>query len=56
MMRKIIVLFLCLAMLFSVLPANADNFWKMYWKPGEYYVEITPEEDTQIKGIIDEAL
>ena len=56
MMRKIIVLFLCLAMLFSVLPANADNFWKMYWKPGEYHVEIAPEEDTQIKGIIDEAL
>jgi len=56
MMRKTIVLFLCLAMLLSVLSADADIFWKMYWKPGEYSVEITPKEDTQIKEIIDEAL
>jgi hypothetical protein len=55
-MKKTIVLFLCLAMLVSALPADADTYWKMYWKPGEYNVEITPGEDTQINEIIEEAV
>ena len=55
-MKKTIVLFLCLAMLLPVLPADADTFWKMYWKPGEYHVETAPGEDTQITEIIEEAV
>ena len=55
-MKKAILLLLCLAMLLSALPADADTYWKMYWKPGEYHVEITPEEDTQISGIIEESV
>ena len=55
-MKKAILPLLCLAMLLSALPADADTYWKMYWKPGEYHVEITPEEDTQISGIIEESV
>ena len=56
MMRRIIVSFLCLAVLLSVLPADADTYWKMSWKPGEYNAEITPEEDAKINGIIEKAV
>ena len=55
-MRKIISLCLCLAILLSVLPAGAEPFWEMYWKPGEYAVETTPEEEAQIREIMEEAI
>ena len=55
-MRKIIVLCLCMAVLLSIQPAEADTYWMMCRKPGEYTVEMTPEEDTQINEIIEEAI
>ena len=47
------VLFIIL--LASVSISHADTFWKMYWKPGEYVVEFTLEEETHISGIIEKA-
>ena len=34
---------------------EAENFWKMYWKPGECKVSFTPEEDALVAGILEEA-
>ena len=55
-MKRIMVLFLSIAMLLYILPVDAEKFWKMYWKPGEYFVETTSEEHTQIAEIIEEAV
>ena len=35
--------------------SRADSFWKTFWKPGEYTVALTPEEDKQITEIMKEA-
>jgi len=55
-MRKIILLCLCAAILLSILPAQADTYWKLYWKPGEYTVEPAPETDMRINEIVETAL
>lgn len=34
---------------------TAENYWKMYWKPGECKVSFTPEEDALVTGILKEA-
>lgn len=31
------------------------SYWKMYWKPGEYAIQLTPEEEGLLSGIIQEA-
>lgn len=46
---------LFIVLLASVSISHADTFWKMYWKPGEYVVEFTLEEETHISGIIEKA-
>jgi len=55
-MKRIMVLYLYIAMLLSILSANAETYWKMYWKPHEYIVEMTSEEDTQIGEIVEKAV
>ena len=35
--------------------AEAENFWQMYWKPGECKVSFTPEDDALVTGILEEA-
>jgi len=55
-MKRIMALCLCIAMLLFILPADAETYWKMYWKPVEYIMEITSEEETQIAEIIVEAV
>ena len=55
-MKRIMVLFLSIAMLLYILPVDAEKFWQLYWMPGEYVVETTSEEDTQIAEIIEEAV
>lgn len=47
---------LCIIMLLSGLPALADTFWKLHWKPGEYTVEFTSADDARITAIIEEAI
>ena len=47
---------MCLILLLCVLPAQAEPFWKMFWKPGEYVIEFTPEEDAEMDKIIKEAV
>ena len=42
--------FLCCA------AAGAENYWEMYWAPGEAEVRLSSEEDAQITAIIEEAL
>ena len=54
--RKARTAVLCAALLLSFLPARADTYWKMYWKPGEYTVECTPEEEARIAGVMEEAM
>ena len=54
--RKALSLVLCLILLLCVLPAQAEPFWKMFWKPGEYVIEFTPEEDAEMDKIIKEAV
>ena len=54
-MKRIIVLCFCIAMLLFILPADAETFWKMHWKPGENIISFTPEEDAQITAVIEEA-
>ena len=49
-----ILLYLAFA-LFFIPAVMAENFWQMYWKPGECKVSFTPEEDALIKGILEEA-
>ena len=34
---------------------TAENYWEMYWKPGECKVSFTPEEDALVTGILEEA-
>ena len=46
---------LCLIFLLLAFAAHADSYWKMHWKPGESIIGFTPEEDTQITAIIEEA-
>ena len=46
---------LFIVLLASVSISHADTFWKMHWKPGEYVVEFTLEEETHISGIIEKA-
>ena len=46
---------LFIVLLASVSISHADTFWKMYWKPGEYVVEFTLEEEMHISGIIEKA-
>ncbi len=46
---------LFIVLLASVSISHANTFWKMYWKPGEYVVEFTLEEETHISGIIEKA-
>ena len=55
-MRRMVMLLLAFAvLLFSACLSYADSYWKMYWKPGEYAIELTPEEDEQLSRIIQEA-
>lgn len=35
--------------------AEAENFWQMYWMPGECKVSFTPEDDALVTGILEEA-
>ena len=55
-MKRIMVLCLCIAMLLFIFPADAETYWKMYWKPHEHIVEITSETDTQVAKIVEEAI
>ena len=49
-----ILLYLAFALFF--MPAvTAENYWQMYWKPGECNVSFTPEEDVLVTGILEEA-
>ena len=52
---KRLSLILLTAMLLAVLVAQADNFWAMYRKPGEYTVEFTEEKKAQITAIMEKA-
>lgn len=57
-LKRIILLcesVLCALFLFGA-PSCADTFWEKYWNPGEYIIEITPEEDTRFTYIIKEAI
>ena len=46
---------LCAAVLLSALSACADTFWEARWKPGEYAVAFTPEEDARYTEIMETA-
>lgn len=56
-MKKLISTMLFLLLALSCLSVStAEKYWKMYWKPGDRIVEMTPEEDGQFTGIIEEAV
>ena len=52
MKKRLLTCFLFIVLLTSVGISHADTFWKLHWKPGEYVVEFTLEEETKISGII----
>ena len=52
MKKRLLTCFLFIVLLTSVGISHADTFWKLHWKPGEYVVEFTLEEETKIAGII----
>ena len=41
------IVFILLVIMSTV---TAENYWKMHWKPGEYMVSFTPEEDVETKA------
>lgn len=55
MIKRFISFFLFIVLLASVSLSEADSFWEKHWRPGEYIVEFTPEEETQMTGIIEKA-
>ncbi len=55
-LRRNLPVLLAVAMLLSALPAHADTYWEMYRKPGEYFAEVTAEQDAQVTEAMDEAL
>lgn len=55
MIKRYLSFFLFIVLLASVSLSEADSFWEKHWRPGEYVVEFTPEEETQMTGIIDKA-
>ena len=54
--RNALAVILCIALLLSVLPAQADTYWKMYWAPGEHTVEFTAEDEAKITQLMEEAI
>ena len=55
MIKRFLSFFLFIVLLASVSLSEADSFWEKHWQPGEYVVEFTPEEETQMTGIIEKA-
>ncbi len=55
MIKRSLSFFLFIVLLASVSLSEADSFWEKHWRPGEYVVEFTPEEETQMTGIIEKA-
>ncbi len=55
MIKRFLSFFLFIVLLASVSLSEADSFWEKHWRPGEYVVEFTPEEETQMTGIIEKA-
>ena len=54
--RKALSGMLCAAVLLCCLPAQADTYWSMYWKPGECSVACTAEEEARITDLIEEII
>ena len=54
--RKALSGMLCAAVLLSLLPARADTYWNMCWKPGEYSAVCTAEEEMLVTGLMEEII
>lgn len=55
MKKRHVVILTMLLILVVCSVAEAENFWQMYWKPGECKVSFTPEDDALVTGILEEA-